>query len=78
MITRSYYFSSFLPLCPCPIDERILPLCLHCRLLIYQNYVKTITKNEMGGICSTYGERRGVYWVLVRKPEEETTWKAQE
>jgi len=23
----------------------------------------------MGGACSTYGERRGVYRVLVRKPE---------
>jgi hypothetical protein len=26
-------------------------------------------KNEMGGECSTYGERRGVYKVLVGKPE---------
>jgi hypothetical protein len=26
-------------------------------------------KNEMGGACSTYGERRGVYRVLVGKPE---------
>jgi hypothetical protein len=26
-------------------------------------------KNEMGGARSTYGERRGVYWVLVGKPE---------
>ena len=25
--------------------------------------------NEMGGTCSTYGERRGVYRVLVGKPE---------
>jgi hypothetical protein len=25
--------------------------------------------NEMGGACSTCGERRGVYRVLVRKPE---------
>ena len=24
----------------------------------------------MGGACSTYGERRGVYRVLVGKPEE--------
>jgi len=23
----------------------------------------------MGGMCSTYGERRGVYRVLVEKPE---------
>jgi hypothetical protein len=27
-----------------------------------------IEKNEMGGVCSTYGERIGVYRVLVRKP----------
>ena len=28
-----------------------------------------IQKNEMGGACSAYGERRGVYRVLVGKPE---------
>jgi len=28
-------------------------------------------KNEMGGVCSMYGERRGVYRVLVGKPEGE-------
>jgi hypothetical protein len=27
------------------------------------------TENEMGGACSTYGERRGVYRDLVGKPE---------
>ena len=27
-----------------------------------------IEKNEMGGACSTYGDRRGVYRVLVGKP----------
>jgi len=26
-------------------------------------------KNEIGGACSTYGERRGVYKILVGKPE---------
>jgi len=26
----------------------------------------------MGGACSAYGEGRGVYTVLVRKPEEKT------
>jgi hypothetical protein len=31
--------------------------------------VEHIEKNEMGGICSTYGERRGVCMVLVEKPE---------
>ena len=28
-----------------------------------------IEKNEMGGACSMYGENRGVYGVLVGKPE---------
>jgi len=28
-----------------------------------------IENNEMGGACSAYGERRGVYRVLVGKPE---------
>jgi hypothetical protein len=28
-----------------------------------------IEKNEIGRACSTYGERRGVYRVLVGKPE---------
>jgi len=28
-----------------------------------------IEKNEMGGSCSAYGKRRGVYRVLVGKPE---------
>jgi hypothetical protein len=26
-------------------------------------------ENEMGGACSTYGEKKGVYSVLVRKTE---------
>ena len=29
-----------------------------------------IEKNEMGWACSTRGERRGVYRVLLGKPEE--------
>ena len=28
-----------------------------------------IEKNEMGEACSAYGERRGIYRVLVGKPE---------
>ena len=28
-----------------------------------------IKKNEIGGSCSAYGEKRGVYRVLVGKPE---------
>jgi len=35
-------------------------------------------KNERGEACSTYGERRGVYRVLVGIPEgKETTWETQ-
>ena len=33
-----------------------------------------IEKNEMGGICSTYGERTGVYIILVRKPDGEKSF----
>jgi len=29
-------------------------------------------KNEMGGTCSEYGDRRGVYRVLVGKPDGKT------
>ena len=32
-----------------------------------------IEKNEMGWACNTYGERRGVYRVLVGKPEGKRT-----
>ena len=36
----------------------------------YSNYSgDQIEKNEMDGACSMYGERRGVYGVLVGKPE---------
>jgi len=28
-----------------------------------------IEKNEMGGACSAYGGRRGLYRVLIEKPE---------
>ena len=28
-----------------------------------------IEKNEMGGACNAYGDRRGIYRVLVGKPE---------
>ena len=31
-----------------------------------------IEKNEMGGECSAYGERKGVYSALVGKPEVNT------
>jgi hypothetical protein len=32
-----------------------------------------VEKNETGGACSAYGERRGVYRVLVGKPEGKRT-----
>jgi hypothetical protein len=34
------------------------------------HHLTTVTKKtEMGRICSTYGERRGAYRVLVGKPD---------
>jgi hypothetical protein len=36
-----------------------------CTLLQYF----LVIENEMGGACSTHGEERGVYRVLVGKPE---------
>jgi hypothetical protein len=36
-------------------------------------WVIKLEKNEMGGACSEYGERRGVYRVLVAKPEGKRT-----
>jgi len=29
----------------------------------------------MGGACSSYRERRGIFQVLVGKPEGEATWE---
>jgi hypothetical protein len=35
-------------------------------------------KNEMAGVFSVYGERRGVYRILVDRPEaDDTIWKTQ-
>jgi hypothetical protein len=34
--------------------------------------VYKIEKNEMGGACSTYWERRGAYRVLEGKPERKS------
>ena len=31
-----------------------------------------IGKNEMGGSCSTMGQKRGLYWVFMRKSEGES------
>jgi hypothetical protein len=46
---------------------RSLPISTPLKIL----FGDQIKKNEMGGACSTYGERRGVYKVLVGKPEEQ-------
>ena len=34
-------------------------------------------KNEVGGACSAYEGRRGVYGVLVGDLKEITTWETQ-
>jgi len=45
-------------------------MCLGSLLLNKYYSDDQIEKNEMGGACSMYGgERRGVYRVLVGKPE---------
>jgi hypothetical protein len=36
------------------------------------NKCENIEKKEMGGACSTYGEKRSIYWVLVGNPEGKT------
>ena len=33
------------------------------------NFVRVIKSRMMGGACGTYGERRGVYRVLVGRPK---------
>jgi hypothetical protein len=37
--------------------------------LNFVNYDKNVIEYEMGRTCSTYGERRGAYRVLVGQPE---------
>ena len=44
-------------------------------LLICNVHPVKIENNEMDRPCSMCGERRDVYWILVGKPEGETTWK---
>jgi len=46
-------------------DLRSLIICTACQICPGDQ----IEKNEIGGACNTYGERRGVYRVLVRNPE---------
>jgi hypothetical protein len=42
--------------------------------LLTQHFSRdVIEKNEMGRACSAYGERKGVYKVLVGKPERKKT-----
>ena len=39
------------------------------KLYSFTKYFSGDEKHEVGWACSTYGENRGVYWVLVWKPE---------
>jgi hypothetical protein len=39
--------------------------CTHHQIL----FANQIEKNEMGGACSTYGEKRSAYRILVARPE---------
>jgi hypothetical protein len=34
------------------------------------NYNYQVKEDEMGGTCSTNGEKMNSYWILVGKPEE--------
>jgi hypothetical protein len=43
-----------------------VPIILH---LLCFNCGDKIEKNKMGGACSAYGERGGLYRLLVGKPE---------
>jgi hypothetical protein len=57
-----------------PKKDKVTGVCrkLHNEELndLYQYFSgDKIQKNEMGGACSTYEERRGVYRVLVGKPK---------
>ena len=42
---------------------------LYFLLLIKYYSSDQFKKDEMGGVCGTYGERRGTYRVLLGKPE---------
>jgi hypothetical protein len=42
--------------------------CTHHQIVYYSG--DQIKKNEVGGACSTYGEGRGAYRILVGRPEE--------
>ena len=49
----------------CVAVRLLVCMCAHARACVCDQ----IEKNEMGGACSTYGERRGVYRVLVGGPQ---------
>jgi hypothetical protein len=38
-------------------------------VLITKYYLANQIKNEMGGACSTYGEKRDAYRILVGRPD---------
>jgi hypothetical protein len=42
---------------------------LHYIYICIYRYIYICEKNEMGGSCGAYGEKRGVHRVLVGKPE---------
>jgi hypothetical protein len=48
----------------CPINDEFCALCYG--LLAKYNSDNHIKKNEIGGACSTMGDRRGAYRVLLR------------
>jgi hypothetical protein len=41
-------------------------ICTHHQILHSGNQIE---KDEMGGACSKYGEKRGAYRILVGRPE---------
>ena len=49
------------------ILDRISFFCQVKHLRILQQI--NVNLNEVSGTCSSYGERRGIYWVLMGKPE---------
>jgi hypothetical protein len=57
------------------VGERILIACSNIILMLKGFVIRKAYK--LGGACSMYGDSRGVYMVLVRKPEGKT-WKTQD
>jgi hypothetical protein len=42
------------------------------QLCVYFGLFNKFLKNEIGGACSTYGEKTGAYRILVERPEGKT------